>query len=85
MTRRLVPLVSLAVAAGALAVLAGCMEVEQTTGAKQAGQTVKRDTPAWNNAPLADGPKWAKGNRVSWEEQIKKRQLAQSENLRIYQ
>ena len=61
------------------------MEVEQNSMAKQAGQTVKRDTPAWNNAPLADGPTWTKGNRVSWEEQIKKRQLAQSENLRIYQ
>ena len=64
---------------------AGCMEVEQTSAAKQAGQTVKRDTPAWNNEPLANGPKWTKGNRVSWEEQLKKRQLAQSENLRIYQ
>jgi len=64
---------------------AGCMEVEQTATAKQPGQTVRRDTPAWNNEPLASGPKWTKGNRVSWEEQIKKRQLAQSENLRIYQ
>jgi hypothetical protein len=71
----------------ALLGLAGCMEVEQTSVAakQQAGQTVKRDTPAWNNEPLANGPKWTKGNRVSWEEQIKKRQLAQSENLRIYQ
>ena len=71
----------------ALLGLAGCMEVEQTSVAakQQAGQTVKRDTPAWNNEPLASGPKWTKGNRVSWEEQIKKRQLAQSENLRIYQ
>lgn len=69
----------------ALLGLAGCMEVEQASSTKKAGQTVKRDTPAWDNAPLADGPKWTKGNRVSWEEQIKKRQLAQSENLRIYQ
>ena len=85
--RRLASFVSLAVAAGTLALLAGCMEVEQTSVAakQQAGQTVKRDTPAWNNEPLANGPKWTKGNRVSWEEQIKKRQLAQSENLRIYQ
>jgi hypothetical protein len=71
----------------ALLGLGGCMEVEQTSAAakQQAGQTVKRDTPAWSNEPLANGPKWTKGNRVSWEEQIKKRQLAQSENLRIYQ
>jgi hypothetical protein len=61
------------------------MEVEQSSAAKQAGRTVNRDTPAWNNEPLANGPKWTKDNRVSWEEQIKKRQLAQSENLRIYQ
>jgi hypothetical protein len=71
-----------------LAVFAGgCMEVEQTSapGSKQAGQTVKRDTAAWNNEPLANGPKWNKGDRTSWEEQIKKRQLAQHEDRRIYQ
>jgi hypothetical protein len=66
--------------------LAGCMEVEQaSTPAQQAGQTVKRDTAAWNNEPLANGPKWTKGDRTSWEEQIKKRQLAQHEDRRIYQ
>jgi len=75
----------------ALAVLvvfaAGCMEVEQTAGAsaKTPGQTVKRDTAAWTNEPLANGPKWNTGDRTSWEEQIKKRQLAQSEDRRIYQ
>ena len=69
----------------ALLGLAGCMEVEQNAVAKQAGHTVKRQPQAWDNEPLANGPKWTKGNRVSWEEQIKKRQLAQSENLRIYQ
>ena len=69
-----------------LAVLAaGCMEVEQTVSEKQIGQTVKRDTAAWNNEPLADGPKWSKGDQKSWEEQIKKRQLAQHEDRRIYQ
>jgi hypothetical protein len=66
--------------------VAGCMEVEQaSTPAKQAGQTVKRDTNAWSNEPLAIGPKWNKGDRTSWEEQIKKRQLAQHEDRRIYQ
>ena len=71
----------------ALLGLAGCMEVEQSSVAakQQAGQTVKRDTPAWNNEPLANGPKWAKGDSKSWEEQIKKRQLAQHEDRRIYQ
>jgi hypothetical protein len=64
----------------------GCMEVEQTSASgKQAGQTVKRDTAAWNNEPLANGPKWNKGDQKSWEEQIRKRQLAQHEDRRIYQ
>jgi hypothetical protein len=76
----------LLVLAAAAALLAGCMEVEQTSPAgKQAGQTVKRDTAAWNNEPLANGPKWTKGDPKSWEAQIKKRQLAQSEDGRIYQ
>ena len=64
---------------------AGCMEVEQTVTAeqRQAGSTVKRDTAAWANEPLANGPKWNAGDRNSWEEQIKKRQLAQNESVRI--
>jgi hypothetical protein len=66
----------------ALLALGGCMEVEQTVSEKQMGQTVKRDTAAWNNEPLANGPKWTKGDRNSWEEQIKTRQLAQNERSR---
>jgi len=74
-----------ALAAAAL-FLAGCMEVEQTMSPdKQAGQTVRRDTAAWSNAPMAGGPVWKQGDRASWEEQIKKRQLAQHEDRRIYQ
>ena len=67
--------------------LTACMEVEQISNnePKQAGQTVRRDTAAWTNEPLANGPKWSKGDRTSWEEQIKKRQLAQHEDRRIYQ
>jgi hypothetical protein len=34
---------------------------------------------------MAGGPKWTKGDRNSWEDQIKKRQLAQHEHRRIYQ
>jgi len=80
MTRALIVLVA-AVALG------GCMEQEQTsrTAAKQPGQTVRSDTTPWSNEPLAVGPKWSKGDRASWEEQIKKRQLAQHEHRRIYQ
>ena len=66
----------------ALVALAGCMEVEQTVSEKQVGLTVKRDTAPWNNEPLANGPKWTKGDRTSWEEQIKTRQLAQNERSR---
>ena len=70
-----------------LAFLAGCMEVEQVSnaGAKPVGQTVKRDTRAWDNAPVAQGPQWKKGDRTSWETQIKTRQLGQHEDKRIYQ
>ena len=70
--------------AAALVALGGCMEVEQTGGAsaKTPGQSVKRDTAPWTNEPLANGPKWTKGDRNSWEEQIKTRQLAQNERSR---
>ena len=71
--------------ATAILVLAGCMEVEQASSQKQVGQTVRRDTVAWNNEPLANGPKWSKGDQKSWEEQIRQRQLAQHEDRRIYQ
>jgi hypothetical protein len=48
----------------------------------------KRDGLPWDNdSPVAElrGGKWTKGNQVSWEEQIKQRQLAQHEHKRIYQ
>ena len=69
-----------------LAGLAGCMEVEQTaSGARSGKYQGKPDSTPWSNEPLAAGPKWSKGDRTSWEEQIKKRQLAQHEDRRIYQ
>ena len=46
----------------------------------------KPDTQAWDNAPLAYGSgKWTKGDRASWENQIKTRQLGQNEDVRINQ
>jgi hypothetical protein len=73
-------------AIAAVLAFAGCMEVEQTVQAdKMTGQTVKRDTASWVNAPAVEGPSWTKGDRTSWEEQIKRRQLAQHEDRRIYQ
>lgn len=75
------------VAAVAAAFLAGCMEVEQASnpGAKQAGQTVKRDTKPWDNAPVDKSAQWNKGDKTSWETQLKNRQLSQHEHKRIYQ
>lgn len=71
--------------ASAVAMLAGCMEVEQTVTPKAAGTTVRKDTAAWSNDPVPGGPTWTKGDRTSWETQIKKRQFAQHEDRRIYQ
>jgi hypothetical protein len=67
---------------------AGCGEPEQVVVYKQGKYQGKPDTRAWDNSPLAAeqrGGKWTKGDRASWEEQIKNRQLAQHEHKRIYQ
>ena len=70
----------------ALVGLAGCMEVEQTSGQAKAGKYQgKLDSTPWSNTSLAMGPQWRQGDRASWEEQIKKRQLGQHEDRRIYQ
>lgn len=74
------------IAALACGLLAGCMEVEQSAApSKQGKYQGKPDADPWANEPLALGPKWKKDDRASWEEQIKKRQLAQHEDRRIYQ
>jgi hypothetical protein len=81
----------LAVAAAVVAAvgLSACMEVEQasTTSAKPVGQTVKRDTKPYDSTPLAyeSSIKWSKGDKASWENQIRTRQFAQHEHKRIYQ
>jgi hypothetical protein len=66
--------------------LGGCMEVEQVTAApKQGKYQGKPDTPPWANEPIAhESARWNKGDRTSWETQIKARQLAQHEDKRIY-
>jgi hypothetical protein len=71
-----------------LAVLAvsACGEREQTTEFKRGKYQGKPDSPSWSNAPLAyESGKWTQGDRASWEESIKNRQLAQHEHKRIYQ
>jgi len=68
--------------------LAGCGEPEQVVVYKQGKYQGKPDSQPWSNEPLAQefrGGKWTKGDRASWEEQIKERQLAQHEHRRIYQ
>jgi len=68
--------------------LAACGEQEQVVTYKQGKYQGKPDTRPWDSEPLAAeyrGSKWSKGDRASWEEQIKSRQLAQHEHKRIYQ
>ena len=78
-------LLAAAVAAGLLA--AGCGEPEQVVVYKQGKYQGKPDTRSWDNAPPAmelRGGKWAKGDRASWETDIRLRQLTQNEDKRIY-
>ena len=75
----------LLLAAAALG-LAGCGEKEQTVVYKQGKYQGKPDNRSWDNdSPVAElrGGKWTKGDRMSWEEAIKQRQLAQNEYQRI--
>jgi hypothetical protein len=68
--------------------LAGCGEKSQVVVYKQGKYQGKPDGRPWDNEPLTAewrGGKWSKGDRTSWEEQIKNRQLAQHEHKRIYQ
>ncbi len=68
---------------------AGCMEVEQnSTGQKQGKYQGKPDGKPWENDPLALGAgnaKWTKGDRTTWEAQIKARTDGQNEYKRIGQ
>ena len=65
----------------------GCMEVEQSaTPQKQGKYQGKPDGKSWENDPLAIGggnAKWTKGDKVSWETQIKARNNGQNEYKRI--
>ena len=71
-----------------LAILAACGEREQVAEFKRGKYQGKPDTPSWSNAPMTAewrGGEWKQGDRTSWEESIKRRQLAQHEHKRIYQ
>ena len=68
--------------------IAGCGEKEQVVVYKQGKYQGKPDNRSWDNAPLAAefrGGTWKQGDRASWEDSIKNRQLAQHEHKRIYQ
>ena len=68
--------------------LAACTESDQVVVYEQGKYKGKKDGLPWDNEPGATelrGGKWTKGNRESWEEAIKTRQLAQHEHKRIYQ
>ena len=66
--------------------LVACGEKEQVVVYKQGKYQGKPDNRSWDNdPPVAElrGGKWTKGDRTSWEESIKQRQLAQHEYQRI--
>ncbi len=68
--------------------LAACGERDQVVVYKQGKYQGKPDGLPWNSeSPVAElrGGKWTKGDRSSWEDQLKQRQLAQHEHKRIYQ
>ena len=83
--RRLALILAAALAAVAIG---GCGEKEQVVVYKQGKYQGKPDGRPWDNdPPMAElrGGKWNKGDRASWEEQIKNRQLTQNEYQRIGQ
>ena len=68
--------------------LVACGESEQVVVYEQGKYKGKKDGLPWDNEPVAAelrGGTWTKGDRESWEESIKTRQLAQHEHKRIYQ
>ena len=78
----------LALLIAAALLLVACGEKEQVATYKQGKYQGKPDNQSWNNEPLGAewrGGKWNKGDRQSWEESIKQRQLSQNEYRRIYQ
>jgi hypothetical protein len=68
--------------------LSACGEREQVIQQESSEKRYqgKNDGKPWDNDPLAYGSgKWSKGDRASWENQIKTRQQGQNEDKRIYQ
>ncbi len=76
---------ALAVLAALVAVGAGgCGEREQTALYQDGKYRGKPDIRPWDNAAPADGSaSWVKGDRESWENQIRDRHNSQSEYRRM--
>ena len=77
-------LLAIVAATGIALGLAACGEKEQVVVYKQGKYQGKPDGRPWDNEPLAYGSaKWTKGDRASWETEIKTRNDNQNENRRI--
>lgn len=64
--------------------VAGCGERDQSARYENGRYRGKPDSRPWDNAPPANGPAaWAKGDHVTWENQVRSRQQTQNENRRI--
>ena len=68
--------------------LAACGEKEQVVVYKQGKYQGKPDGRPWDSEPLSyagssGSPKWTKGDRTSWENEIKARNESQNEAKRI--
>jgi hypothetical protein len=76
----------LAAALALVTTLSACGEKEQVVVYKQGKYQGKPDNRSWDNeSPVAElrGGKWTKGDRASWEDSIRQRQLGQNEYQRI--
>jgi hypothetical protein len=77
-------LIACAAALAAVFGLAACGEADQVVVYKQGKYQGKPDGKPWDSEPLADA-KWTRGDKNSWETQIKQRTQGQNEYKRIYQ
>ena len=64
--------------------VAGCGERDQSVRYQDGKFRGKPDSRPWDNAPPANGAAaWTKGDRESWEDQVRSRQQTQNEYRRI--
>lgn len=75
----------LVVAASLALGAAGCGERDQTARYQNGKYRGKSDMRPWDNAPAATSPgTWTKGNRETWQEEMRARAVtSQNENRRI--